>query len=459
MRRRFCFLLPIGMAIVAAAGAGRLAAESPSPSLAETASAERGREAVHRPMNPPHWSARAYDEVWKRWGIAEKPEDYARAFRDRYGLHPAPYENDGLPAGFHRAKGLLGVGRGLGNDCLLCHAGSIAGRTIVGLGNVALDMQTLYEDLFAADGLPPTTPLPMSNARGTTAASTFAIYLIQFRDPDLKRRRPVRYDCAPTLCEDPPAWWLYKKKRTIYHTGAADARSVRTMMPFLLNPLNSAEAIKAREPEFADVRAYLLTLEAPRYPYPVDAAHAARGEVVFRRSCARCHGTYGPDGRYPNKIVPLDEIGTDRALAEGFPAEGINHYLKSWFAREHGPSGEPYHGLDGEGYQAPPLDGLWATAPYFHNGSVPTVAQVLDSRARPAIFTRSFRAEDEDYDREKLGWKVTVLDQAPGPNAPPLERRKVYDTTRPGRGNGGHTFGDRLTEDERRAVIEYLKTL
>ena len=41
----------------------------------------------------------------------------------------------------------------------------------------------------------------------------------------------------------------------------------------------------------------------------------------------------------------------------------------------------------------------------------------------------------------------------------PYEQRKVYDTTRPGRGNGGHTYGDRLTEDERLAVIEYLKTL
>ena len=57
-------------------------------------------------------------------------------------------------------------------------------------------------------------------------------------------------------------------------------------------------------------------------------------------------------------------------------------------------------------------------------------------------------------------WKIQALDAAPDPaKTTPLELRKVYDTTKPGRGNGGHTFGDRLSEEERLAVIEYLKTL
>ncbi|HEX8201710.1 MAG TPA: GDSL-type esterase/lipase family protein, partial [Isosphaeraceae bacterium] len=83
-------------------------------------SAERGREAVHQPLNPPLWLARAYDDAWRQWGIAEKPAEYERAFRERYGLHPAPYDNGGLPMGFHRAPGRLSLG--IGNDCLLCHA-------------------------------------------------------------------------------------------------------------------------------------------------------------------------------------------------------------------------------------------------------------------------------------------------------------------------------------------------
>jgi len=55
--------------------------------------------------------------------------------------------------------------------------------------------------------------------------------------------------------------------------------------------------------------------------------------------------------------------------------------------------------------------------------------------------------------------KITVLQQSPDPKLPGYERRKIYDTTQPGRSNAGHTFGDDLTDPERMAIIEYLKTL
>jgi hypothetical protein len=74
------------------------------------------------------------------------------------------------------------------------------------------------------------------------------------------------------------------------------------------------------------------------------------------------------------------------------------------------------------------------------------------------VFTRSYHTDEADYDKERVGWKVTEV-PPPDPKRPAYERRKVYDTAQPGRGNGGHTFGDDLTEEERAAVIEYLKTL
>jgi hypothetical protein len=302
-------------------------------------------------------------------------------------------------------------------------------------------------------------PLRLCNVRGTSEASNFAIYLMRFRDPELRHRLPVGYPLCETLCEDVPAWWLYRKKKTIYHLGVADSRSVRTLMPFLLIPGNSAEYIKGREGDFADIRAYLLSLKAPRYPFAIDQAVARKGEAIFRHTCARCHGTYGPDGGYPNRMVPLEVIKTDPTLASAFAPEGVKHYLSSWFAREQGPAGERYHGLGGGGYQAPPLDGVWATAPYFHNGSAPTVHDVLQSGKRPKVFARSFGGGIEEYDERKLGLKVRVLCRAPGSESPAIECRKVYDTSQPGRGNGGHTFGDELSEAERIAVIEYLKTL
>jgi hypothetical protein len=101
-----------------------------------------------------------------------------------------------------------------------------------------------------------------------------------------------------------------------------------------------------------------------------------------------------------------------------------------------------------------------AAALYFHNGSVPTVYGVPNSKARPALYTRSYRTDLDVYAPTNLGWKVVLLDKAPDvAQTPAIEMRKVYDTTKPGRSNGGHIYGDDLTDAERRAVIEYLKTL
>jgi len=429
------------------------------PDAKEKPKVERGRQAVHGtpPLNHSAWSQTAYDTAWKVWDVKEKPDNYDAAFRARYGLHAAPYENGGLPMGLHVAPGPLG--KGLGSDCLLCHAGSVAGKTYIGLGNASLDFQALFDELPTAAGISSRLPFRVSNVRGTVEATAVVSFLLEFRKPDLGLRIPTNLKVKDDLIEDVPAWWLLKKKKTMYHNGAGHAQSVRTMMTFLLTPLNSGDYIKKLEPTFADIQAYLLSLDRPVYPFPIDRKVAADGKDLFNQHCAKCHGTYGPNGKYPSKVVPLDMIGTDRRLAEGVSSEMAEHYLKSWFAQEKGPDGKPFPVQTIRGYQAPPLDGVWATAPYFHNGSVPTVYHVLNSKARPKLFTRSYGTAEEDYDTQKLGLKITVLEQMPDAKPSALERRKIYDTTLPGRGNSGHTFGDILTEAERRAVIEYLKSL
>ena len=87
-------------------------------------SPERGRDVmIHKPLNPGIWSVKAYDELWKQWGVRSKPAawDYARAVNERYGLHTAPFDNSGRPMGLIESSRLLG--RGIVNNCLLCHAG------------------------------------------------------------------------------------------------------------------------------------------------------------------------------------------------------------------------------------------------------------------------------------------------------------------------------------------------
>jgi mono/diheme cytochrome c family protein len=408
-------------------------------------------------MNPPTWSAGAYEDAWKRWDVAEKPADYGRAFRQRYGLLPAPYDNHGLPLGLMEVRGLLGPG--VVNNCLLCHAGAVAGQTYVGLGNASLDVQALFDELTTYGAAQTDLPFRFSHVRGTIDPASPVAYLMRFRDADLNLRKPVDLDLFLDVCSRPPAWWLIKRKQTRDWTGGLDARSTRVDLANLLHPLNSAAHIKKHEPVFADILAFVHGIEAPRYPFAVDARRAARGREVFSDHCARCHGTYGPGGKYPNRIVPLETVGTDPVLAGAVSERNAAYYNRSWFAQQVGPDGKLYRFTEHRGYQAPPLDGVWATGPYFHNGSVPTVYHVLNSRARPKVFTRSFNTGKEDYDPGKLGWRFTELAGPPDPGSPPIERRKVYDTALRGRGNGGHTFGDKLTEDERMAVIEYLKTL
>jgi mono/diheme cytochrome c family protein len=440
------------------AGAALAAAPAPAAGAAAEGAAARGQRALlGRSYNPPTMLPQAYDNAWRHWGLDRKPAaaDYDRLFRARYGLHPAPYPNNGLPMGLRLAEASFGLGKrkGLTVDCLVCHGGSIAGQSYVGLGNASLDYQAFYEEMSGPPGRRVRPPFQFSNVRGTSEAGGMAVFLLGYREPDLGLRvRRLELGLHDDLCEDVPAWWLLKKKKTMYHTGGTDTRSVRSLMQFMMGPLNFPADIHRAEADFQDIRAFLLSLEPPKCPLPVDRHLAAKGERLFKAHCARCHGTYGANWTYPNRVVPIDEIGTDRRRYDGITGKFGEYYNKSWFA--------DYKVRATAGYQAPPLDGIWATAPYFHNGSAPTVYHVLHSKSRPKLFTRSYRTDLDAYDPVRLGWKVTLLDKAPDPKTTaPIELRKVYDTSRPGRGNGGHTFGDKLTEAERMAVIEYLKTL
>src|SRR5262249_49243255 len=170
---------------------------------------ERGKEALlGRSYAPAVVPQRSYDALWRTWGLKEKPADFDRAVLERYGLHPAPYPNAELPMGLRPATHLL-FGKGVGTDCMLCHAGSILGQSYIGLGNNTLDLQTLFDDFAVALGLKQMTPFPISNVRGTTEASASAGYLFAFRNPDLTlRSEPLKIEYRTDTCEDVPAWWL-----------------------------------------------------------------------------------------------------------------------------------------------------------------------------------------------------------------------------------------------------------
>ncbi len=443
--------LLLGLAACAstAAGAGEV----------DPNAAERGRVALTATgYLKPTWAEKTYGDVSKLWGLtapdpAREPAAYASAFNRRYGFHPTPYPNDGLPMGLRRGNGPGGTKVGIAIDCMSCHGGSIGGTSYVGLGNTQLDMKLFFDEMLKIEGrFNPPSLFVVNSSRGTVNAGMFSVVLLSLRNTDLSFRRFPLFTGANLPELDVPAWWLLGKKATMYYDGRTDARAVRTNMQFMLGEKSSAE-FRELEPTFRDIRAYLASLKPPRYPFAIDAAKTERGAVVFANSCAKCHGTYGPDGDYPSRVVALKTIGTDPARASGLTPRFVAHYNATWFGEETAVNPEI------KGYQAPPLDGVWATAPYLHNGSVPTLAALLKSSDRPSRFTRPPSTDFEHYDAVRVGWKFEVPTGPPDPSLPIEKARSLYDTSRFGLGNGGHTFGDPLKDAERMDLIEYLKTL
>ncbi|MDP5168747.1 MAG: hypothetical protein NWR72_00760 [Bacteroidia bacterium] len=252
---------------------------------------------------------------------------------------------------------------------------------------------------------------------------------------------------GPNVACDVPPLWNVKKKNALYYNGMGRGDFTKLLMQ--AGMMGIADTVAAREIQqrFVDVVAWLEALEPPAYPGKIDVALSQKGELVFEENCQKCHGSYGAFPEYPNKIIPLWKIQTDPVYAQYFMEEsGLPAWFnKSWF----GQTAPVAQLLPSNGYIAPPLDGVWATAPYLHNGSVPNIATLLNSKLRPAIWTRS--GSTDNYDLEQIGYPYQEGKERTSPY--------TYDTSKPGQSNSGHYFGDELTDEDRIAVLEYLKTL
>ena len=197
------------------------------------------------------------------------------------------------------------------------------------------------------------------------------------------------------------------------------------------------------------IEEWLLDVMPPKYPYPIDAELAEHGATVYGEYCAACHGVSGEDfgGELVGHVTPIDAIGTDRHRLDSFTPE-LAQNLGAVYA------GYPWRFTGFRktfGYANLPLDGLWLRAPYLHNGSVPTVRDLLEPAAnRPAVFCRGYDVFDED----KLGFVADVCEERG-------RRYFRYDTTLPGNGNAGHegeAYGTELPPEDKAALVEFLKT-
>jgi mono/diheme cytochrome c family protein len=367
-----------------------------------------------------------------------------------------------------------------------------------------------------------------------------------------------------TASGDTPAWWNVGHRPLKFSDGMLPSDAARVDMA-LFTPLLDKKPIPSSPDQTnawvsahaQDADHWILSLKSPLYPMPVDTALAEQGAILFHSknlwaanlnnpvpkpeggngSCASCHGAYSP--RYVNDpayldtpalegvaayISPKTVIGTDPARVDTYN-EGTMQALSNTYVGYPETQGtdqdcgvqnrQALRGSRQLGYLAPPLYGVWATAPYFHNGSVPNVWEVLKASDRKPIWRRTSKPARADqqgtvvmgydtnlqraYDAQKLGWQYEPLacgtgslpylecdpsDPLANPavqtalaqvyrnvlmawnvSGPPIltqqqiEDRKIYNTHMYSQGNQGHEFTSVLTDQERRALIEYLKTL
>jgi mono/diheme cytochrome c family protein len=254
---------------------------------------------------------------------------------------------------------------------------------------------------------------------------------------------PMDNTVGPT--DMPSVWNLqkYKPEKGMFLNLAGDSHDAYSVI------LDSAMGLLGAAPRDSDafvgqvkwLHQYLTALPAPRYPFAIDASKASAGKAVFAANCAQCHASERTGTR-----IPVDEVGTDRARLDTWSkqaAVAANKVVRDMGLQRKGLVEETLNG-----YIASFLDGIWLRAPYLHNGSVPSLRDLLEPvEARPKVFYRGY----DLYDPVKVGFVSA------GPQAERVGTR--HDVSMRGGGNQGHTFGTSLPAAEKEALLEYLKTL
>jgi hypothetical protein len=509
-------------------------------------------------------------------------ERYGSVFGPGRNPYPRPFEdpnrtNGGsgrLPEMFTQLRNPDGSWSGrIGITCHSCHSGAVNGTYAPGGGSSLQDLHLLLRDGAPLGYLPSLAVLAnLTRTRGTNNASDINLAFL-FPDEgfyDLETFFGLLAS-GSTASMDTPAWWNMGHRPVKFVDGVFPMDAPRVDMVFytpffglfgsLGGPISEAGQDFMREAG-PPLNTWIETLKAPVYPAAVNTALAEQGAVLFHTldlwasgrnnpvprpaegngSCASCHGAYAP--RYvndpnflatpalegmasyitPHRIIQTDKV-REETNNEAVQVAGANNFFgyppTAGTPNDCGPQNRAdLRGSRERGYLAPPLYGVWATAPYLHNGSVANVWELLKPQDRKPLWKRKSKAPRWDqtftavmgydtsmaaYDTAKLGWKYdtitcqnpSILNPFPSPYRrcnpdddlllewydeiltalysnvilawnvlfPPtitksdIEDRKIMNVHMYGHGNGGHTFNSVLTDTERKALIEYMKTL
>jgi len=470
------------------------------------------------------WAAKAKDPQ-ERLRLAKirvlTPEWY-REIRLRYGIFKPHYKNGAMPLGITAVKarakqqklffpGAISPVRGAGGEaaininCQLCHSRSVPTKNGLqvaeGIGNSHIDFQGFHEDMAATFGSPVGVMLKR-NPRGNSyvsAGDALGVISRHVRADDDKfnqielGRTMASKSILPRLQEladfiktvpltKTPAWTAIGSKvkngvSGFYADGAWGGGFSHVLAGTMISLKASGSDFKKYRKKFdAYAWPYLQTLKTPKFDWrdELDPKKVVNGHDVYESNCSYCHGSYSQDGKnnfvrddYPAALVELSDVETDprRAL---YTDEYIKRNKKN---------GRVIYNLSeeergGTGYVAPPLDGVWARSPYLHNGSVPNLAQLLNSPTRIKVYASDLAKNDpatiDSFDRINGGWKIEDYSHK---SVAQIDREldnnpylRVFDPRRPevvktGLGNMGHQYGDHLEDTERKDLIQFLLTL
>ncbi len=239
-----------------------------------------------------------------------------------------------------------------------------------------------------------------------------------------------------------PIWNIGAQPNRAYHWDGLNPSLLEVVRSAAIGDGATAKSIPLEQ--LQKLQDWLVKLPPPKHPserFPVDAARAAAGRVIFERECGACHLPGGPQ---TGQVVPLDVVGTDPHRAQMWTPEAAAAFNARYQRYSFGFS----QFRSTHGYVSVPLDAIWTRAPYLHNGSVPTLRDLLRApQDRPKVFYRGYNV----FEPKDVGFV------SQGPEAQRNGFR--YETAQPGNSNQGHLSGTQLSDRDKDALLEYLKTL
>ncbi len=400
----------------------------------------------------------------------------------RFGLLTANVSPEGLPIGCSQRK-ILHV-EFVGLNCAVCHTGqyrlkpSDPPTIVLGMPSNTVDLQGYFRFLFACAADERFTPKQiLSRLEPDLTWYERQIYprlIREFRREALRQKEILSYwDAIPRF--GPGRIDTFSPyKRLLFNLpvqpgdpiGTADFPTLWNQRPRVgmqlhwdgnntsVEERNLSAAIGAGFiPPTLNVGAkkriaeWIMDFPPPRYPGPIEESLSQKGRELYGTQCANCHGHPDIDGFPAEKVgtvIDSTDVGTDPDREKSFDAR----MSQSMNTLGRGYEWQFENFRDTTGYASMPLDGVWLRGPYLHNGSVPTLWHLLTPQERPDVFYRG----NDVFDTDKVGfeWKA----ETDGPR-----RFFKFDTSLKGNSRSGHIYGAELSPSEKKALIEFLKTL